>query len=152
MCNIKKTTGRRNGRFLLLITVFLGLMIGLPAALTAQESEDVDKLYYVNYMNQPEHSGAQIDVQQVISQAMHQRVYPEEHLIDGKEGRAILTFWVTEDGKIADVEFYRINNPVFDEEVIRSIQQMPDWKLGKNTRVLRKWIFTVPVTLQLAEQ
>lgn len=54
--------------------------------------------------------------------------YPKEALKDSIEGTVSLSFVIDEAGKPKDINITHSLGPLFDEESIRIIQQMPAWK------------------------
>lgn len=75
--------------------------------------------------------------------------YPQEEMMEKKEGTVILSFSVTREGKAAAVEVVQKVSDGIDAEAVRLIKEMPEWTpafvKGKavNSRV------TLPVTFQI---
>ena len=77
--------------------------------------------------------------------------YPEEALRNNLEGRVMLRFVVSAEGSVKRIEVMRSVHPVLDEEAIRVINLLPDWKPGRqNGKPVPVW-FSVPVYFQLKE-
>ncbi len=57
--------------------------------------------------------------------------YPEEAKNKGIEGRVIVQFVITEDGKLTNVKILRGVHPLLDKEAVRAIKSAPQaWKPG----------------------
>src|SRR5690606_38955511 len=66
-------------------------------------------------------------------EAMHQFIssnirYPESARENGIQGRVFVTLKVTKEGKLKDVRLARGVHPPLDQEALRVISSMPDWK------------------------
>ena len=76
-------------------------------------------------------------------------VYPEQAKTDGVEGRVFVQFIVEPDGNIGDVTLFRGIGGGCDEEALRVIKAMPQWKparfKGKPTRSR----FQIPINFML---
>ena len=76
-------------------------------------------------------------------------VYPEQAKTDGVEGRVFVQFIVEPDGNIGDVTLFRGIGGGCDEEALRVIKAMPQWKparfKGKPTRSR----FQIPIKFML---
>ncbi|MCF2443601.1 energy transducer TonB [Dyadobacter sp. CY345] len=57
--------------------------------------------------------------------------YPKEALKEGIERRVFVTFIITENGKIEDVQVLKPEVPAFDTEAVRLVNNMPGWIPGK---------------------
>ncbi len=57
--------------------------------------------------------------------------YPAEAVENGTEGKVYVSFMVAKDGKIKNVRILRGIGHGCDEEALRVIRAMPDWKPGK---------------------
>lgn len=55
--------------------------------------------------------------------------YPEE--LQDKEGEVVVQWKINTKGQVEDVKVIRSTNSAFDAEVIKVIQQMPEWEPGK---------------------
>lgn len=75
--------------------------------------------------------------------------YPEAALKEKKEGRVICTFIIGTNGQVSDPRILRSSDSVFNEEVLRIINLMPQWipgvQFGKPVRMR----YTVPVNFRL---
>ena len=75
--------------------------------------------------------------------------YPAEAQKAKIEGRVIVRFVVTRDGKVSDAEVVRGVSPVLDAEALRVIGLMPDWIPGKQRGKAVDVKFTMPIMFQL---
>lgn len=75
--------------------------------------------------------------------------YPEEAKLHKVEGTVVIQFVVTKEGKITKATVLRGIGYGCDEEAIRVIQSMPDWKPGKYKNKDVPVNFTLPVKFKL---
>ena len=57
-------------------------------------------------------------------------IYPPHAVSDKKEGRVVIKFIVRASGRIEDVQIIRSLRPDMDNECMRVISGMPEWKSG----------------------
>lgn len=75
--------------------------------------------------------------------------YPKEAMEKGIEGRVIVKFVVTKNGKITNAEVVRPVDPLLEAEALRAIRSMPDWIPGKRNGQNVGLQFTLPITFRL---
>jgi TonB family protein len=75
--------------------------------------------------------------------------YPGKAVKDKIEGNVPVNFLVTRTGKIKDVKVLKSVNPLLDEEAVRVISSMPDWKPGSQAGKLVDVQMQVPVEFKL---
>lgn len=76
--------------------------------------------------------------------------YPKNAKDKNIQGRVILRFCVTNEGKIAKVGVLKGVDPEIDQEAIRVIKMLPEWKPGKQGgKPVNVW-YSVPVTFALS--
>ena len=75
--------------------------------------------------------------------------FPPECVEMAIQGRVIVQFIVTEEGKIICEKIYRSLHPAMDEEALRVIRLMPDWQPASNNGVPFKMCYTLPVLFRL---
>jgi TonB family protein len=63
--------------------------------------------------------------------------YPVEALEAGIRGTVHVTFVIERDGSVTDVKVIRGIGGGCDEEAVRVVQMMPNWKIGKNQDAVR---------------
>ena len=72
--------------------------------------------------------------------------YPEEAKNKGIEGRVIVQFVITEDGKLTNVKILRGVHPLLDKEAVRAIKSAPQaWKPGTVRDKPVRCTYTFPV-------
>lgn len=75
--------------------------------------------------------------------------YPALASENNLEGRVVLKFVVNSDGSVTRIEIIKGIHPVLDQEAVRVVSMLPDWKPGRqNGEPVPVW-FTVPVTFKL---
>jgi TonB family protein len=75
--------------------------------------------------------------------------YPKEALAEKLEGKVIVRFIITKEGKSEGISVLKGINPPIDAEAIRVIGLIKNWKPGKlNGKVVNVW-YMVPVTIEL---
>lgn len=75
--------------------------------------------------------------------------YPVEAIEKGIEGRIIVRFVVTKNGKITNAEVVSSVDPLLETEALRVIRSMPDWIPGKRNGQNVDLQFTLPITFRL---
>jgi periplasmic protein TonB len=75
--------------------------------------------------------------------------YPPVARENGIQGRVYVTFVVNEQGKISDPKVMRGIGGGCDEEALRVVRNMPDWKVGKQNGRPVKVQYTLPVVFNL---
>lgn len=94
----------------------------------------------------PEFSGGQSQLMNFISKNLK---YPEEAEANGIQGRVTVEFIVNKDGSISDAKVPRSLDLALDEEAIRIVQSMPNWKPGKQHGKPVRVKFSIPVMFRL---
>ncbi len=75
--------------------------------------------------------------------------YPKEALTEKLEGKVIVRFIVTKEGKSEGISVLKGVNPAIDAEAIRVIGLIKNWEPGKlNGKVVNVW-YMIPVTFEL---
>ena len=75
--------------------------------------------------------------------------YPMTAQENGIQGRVFVNFVIEPDGSITNVTVMRGIGGGCDEEAIRIVQSMPNWKPGKQRGVAVRCSFTVPIIFKL---
>ncbi len=76
---------------------------------------------------------------------------PENSLDAGEQVKVIARFVVGADGRVRDIEITQGAEAVFEKEVKRVIDRMPDWKPGSQNHRNVAVYFTLPVNFVAAE-
>jgi TonB family protein len=77
--------------------------------------------------------------------------YPEIARENGIHGKAYVTFIVTKKGKVTDAKIARGIDPELDEEALRVINKLPDWKPGIHQGKPVNVSYTVTVYFELED-
>jgi TonB family protein len=70
--------------------------------------------------------------------------YPQTAIDDSIEGRVIVNFVINKDGSVSNPKVIRGLRYDLEEECIRVIENMPDWKPGKARGILVKVSYGIP--------
>jgi TonB family protein len=74
--------------------------------------------------------------------------YPAKCKEDSIRGRVIVRFIIDESGKVICPRIIKSRHPKADEEALRVIKIMPDWKPASNNGIPCKMCFTLPITFK----
>lgn len=77
--------------------------------------------------------------------------YPPEAKAEGVQGKVILRFVITAEGKVADVTIVRGVHPLLDQEAVRVMNTVPDWIPGKQGGRTVDVYYSVPINFALKE-
>jgi len=77
--------------------------------------------------------------------------YPPEAKAQGIQGKVILRFVVTAEGKVADISLVRKVHPLLDEEAVRVMSSVPDWIPGRQGGQPVDVYYSVPINFSLKE-
>lgn len=75
--------------------------------------------------------------------------YPAESISAKEQGKVVVQFIVTKEGKVINPVVVRGVAPLLDKEAIRVVTEMPDWKPGKQRGIPVNVKYTLPVTFRL---
>lgn len=109
---------------------------------------------FIDYESTPEFPGGENALRAFIKNNL---VYPEMAIKDSVQGKVYVNFVVSKNGKIENVQIARGIHPVLDEEAIRVVCSMPEWKPG--VRYYRGKLggqkvavtYTIPVNFKLPD-
>ncbi len=101
---------------------------------------------YVQVDQQPEFLGGNAAMGSFLQKHLR---YPSEAVRAGIQGRVFLEFSVGSDGKIENVKSIKGIGFGCDEEAIRVVKLMPDWKPGKQAGVPVRVRFTLPIVFKM---
>lgn len=107
-----------------------------------------DKVFVV-VEKQPEFPGGLKAMMEFLNDAIK---YPVEAQNKKIQGRVTCNFIVEKDGSITDVQIARGINPLLDEEAVRVIELMPNWKPGMQKGEPVRVRYTLPVVFKLYEK
>ena len=77
-------------------------------------------------------------------------VYPEIAKQNDIQGTVYVGFVINEKGKVTDVTILRGIDPILDKEALKVVQNLPDWKPGKQSGKNVKVRMNMPIKFQLA--
>jgi TonB family protein len=76
--------------------------------------------------------------------------YPEDAKKAGKDGRVICSFIIDKEGKVTEPHVVQSSGTQsLDEEAVRLVSLMPDWKPGKDKGEPVSVLYTIPVMFKL---
>jgi TonB family protein len=75
--------------------------------------------------------------------------YPEACKEASIQGRVPVRFIIDESGKVICPRILKSLHPAADEEALRVVKIMPDWKPASNNGIPCKMCYTLPVTFRL---
>lgn len=87
--------------------------------------------------------------QEILRTIAENTVYPEKARLNGIEGRVILRFVVTAEGKVDDVVVLKGVDPELDREAVRVVGLLNDFIPGRQGGVAVPVYYMVPVTFSL---
>lgn len=112
------------------------------------EEETVDEIFEV-----VEESAAPVGgYKDFYAQIAERLEYPKRAERLKVSGRVFLQFVVEKDGSIAEIVVARGIGAGCDEEAVRVLSQMPDWKPGKQRGVAVRQRMTIPIFFKLLER
>ncbi len=76
-------------------------------------------------------------------------IYPKEALKKKIEGRVIIRFVVTKEGKVTDVSAVKKVHPLLDQSAIDVVKAMPQWTPGEENGKKVNVYFTLPISFRL---
>lgn len=68
---------------------------------------------------------------------------------NGIQGRVIVRFVVSAEGKVKEAQVLRSLNPDCDKEAIRLVESMPNWVPGEQNGKAVNAYYTLPITFKL---
>lgn len=75
--------------------------------------------------------------------------YPDLAKITGIQGKVFVQFIVDKNGKVKDAKILHGINPLLDNEALRVVAAMPDWKPGKRHGKPVPVIYNLPISFKL---
>jgi TonB family protein len=102
---------------------------------------------FVFVEQQPEFPGGDKALIQFLQQNIR---YPDYERILAIEGKVFLKFVVMEDGSVNDVRVVRGTSKGLDEEALRVVKKLPNFKPGKQQGKLVRVYFNLPVVYKLS--
>ena len=78
--------------------------------------------------------------------------YPEQAVIDGVQGKVMVSFVIEKDGKISDVKIVKSVSPELDAEAVKVVSASPKWKPGRLAGEKVRTSMTIPVEFRLEKK
>ena len=100
---------------------------------------------YTLVEDMPEFPGGMAPMMLFISQNIH---YPAEAKANGINGRVVVQFTVNEDGHLSDFEVTKSAHELLDNEAVRMIKTMPNFKPGSQNGVPVKVKYSIPINFR----
>ena len=110
------------------------------------DGEKIDGEIYENVEQMPAFPGGQEAFFNYICKNVK---YPPIAEKNGIQGRVIVTFVITKEGKVTNPKIVKSVNPSLDKETLRLIRTLPDWAPGRKNGQAVNVKYTVPVTFRL---
>jgi protein TonB len=108
----------------------------------AQTADTSKKVYtYVERMPAPPYS-----LPEYLAKNIH---YPDAARENNIEGRVVVKFMVDKKGRISDAQVIRGIGGGCDEEALRVVEAMPNWKPGRNKGKRIKVWYNLPIIFKL---
>ena len=106
--------------------------------------EDLPKL---QAEEMPEYTGG---MSAMMSFIMENIKYPEDAKKAGKEGRVVCSFIVDKEGRVTEPHVVQSSGTQsLDDEAVRLVSLMPDWKPGKDKGEPVNVLYTIPILFKL---
>ena len=109
-------------------------------------AEDGKELPFTPHEVMPE---ADFNVNKFLSKNVR---YPKKCIKEKISGRVVVRFVINEMGKIEQVETLKSVHPLIDEEAMRVVKSMPDWKPGVFDDKAVKVYFSLPIKFSLGDE
>ena len=136
-----------NSTILTIVFALISVSMLAQDSVSAADANDYGDVIYVVTETMPEFPGGMQEMMGFIKENI---VYPVEAAQKGIQGRAICQFVVEKDGSISNVVVIRSSGDRdLDNEAIRVVQSMPQWKPGKQRGVPVRVKYTIPVSFRL---
>ena len=117
----------------------------MPLPVKTEEAPDVEPpLSFAEQM--PEFPGGAASLNRWLSRNIN---YPDEALKLGLSGRVYLNFIVDKDGSISDINVIKGIDKLLDQEAIRVIAEMPNWKPGMQNGVPVRVSYTIYISFKM---
>lgn len=115
-----------------------------PASTQEKKKDEV----YVAVEQMAEFPGGQSELMKFLFMNVR---YPENEKKNKVQGRVIVKFVISKDGKVTDPQVIRGVDPALDAEAIRLVKAMPDWIPGKIDGKPVDSYFNLPITFKIQE-
>lgn len=110
-----------------------------------EEEESSDEVF-VHVQDMPEFPGGQQAMFEFVAREIE---YPNVAKENGIQGRVYVQFVVNKDGSLSNVEVSRGVHPSLNKEAMRVVNEMPEWKPGKQRSEPVRVSIVIPVNFVL---
>ncbi|MBR6884096.1 MAG: energy transducer TonB [Prevotella sp.] len=131
-------------RIILMAIAACMMTLGAQAQQQKGNTEPQDVFDVVEDM--PQYPGG---MQAMLSFLQENITYPKDAQEKKISGRVLVTFVVEKDGSISNVETVKSVFPSLDEEAVRIVKAMPNWKPGKQNGKVVRVKYTLPISFSL---
>ncbi|MFW9596425.1 MAG: TonB family protein [Paludibacter sp.] len=107
-----------------------------------------DEIKYTQIEQMPEFPGGDEKLMAFLRKNIK---YPRTMMEKNIQGRVIAQFTVKKDGSLSDIKIVRSIHPLADEEALRIISLMPNWKPGIQEDELVNVKYTLPINFRLTD-
>ncbi len=108
--------------------------------------DNADTAVFVVVEEQPQFRGGEKARAQYLIKEVK---YPAEAVDKGIEGVVFVRFIVEKDGSLSNVHIIRGVHELLDQEALRVVQNMPEWKPGQNNGEAVRVQFDMPIRFKL---
>ena len=131
----------------LMMVVFSTMSVSVAMA-DRHTTKEIDEVFWDIYYipPQPEFPGGQEALMEWIEQ---NKVYPQEAIEKGIEGRVIVKFTIEEDGSVTNGKILRGVDPLLDNEALRLVSIMPKWSPGSFDGKDTRFTYNLPLLFKL---
>lgn len=119
----------------------------IPTPITVEEPAPEPNEAFTIVEEMPEYPGGQEAMMKYIASHI---TYPREAIKNEIEGAVFIQFVVERDGSIAEARVLRGIGGGCDEEALRVVNSMPNWKPGKQRGKLVRTRYNLPIRFKLA--
>ena len=112
---------------------------------TANDVAPIEKIYMV-VENPPEFPGGDAGLIKYLQKNIK---YPEEAEKNNIQGRVYVQFVIDKEGNVRDVKIIRGAWEELNEEALRVVSQMPQWKPGRQNGRRVSVMFNLPINFSL---
>lgn len=123
-------------------------VVGYGKVNADNSQKEKDKTIFAAVEEMPEFPGGTTELMKFLAQNIK---YPVKALENGRQGKVICDFVVTEDGVVTNPEIVSGIDPDLDKEAIRIIQMMPRWTPGKQRGKAVAVQYTLPINFRLQQ-
>ena len=130
----------------IILMAIAACMMTLGAQAQVQKGNTAPQDVFDVVEEMPQYPGG---MQAMLSFLQENITYPKDAQEKKISGRVLVTFVVEKDGSISNVETVKSVFPSLDEEAVRIVKAMPNWKPGKQNGKVVRVKYTLPISFSL---